>query len=811
MQYNQNMAGANLNGQTSNTEEEEGGAGRIDFDKLLPILNKSLGWIILFILFSGASGYLYLRYTKPTYESTSILKLDIKERTNLKNIYTSASIMTDDGSGKSLAGEIELIRSAITYGKVLDKLPLNVTYIQKGKFLYNEMYRNSPFEIQYEVLNPLIEDLPIDFEFIESSNKYRLSYKLGQESARDEFELGKVYKNDYLKFKVVRTANFKPDSPNFQYSFTINSKASSVRYLENSLTAAVLNANANTIQISFKDNTPSKAQDIVNAVDSVYLQVTLAKKNMVAEQTLSFLEGQLDSVRRMLNNSEAEMEAFVRGNNGVMDPKGNMERLMDKIDELMERQLELKMQLSTVSEIENLVLQNKAVGDYLPMLRYAKDPELAAMAKELSEELEERERVMMAYKDGTTANKANRIKSDRKRLMVTEALNTSKDFLTKELAVVTDKINGLRGSFDKMPSKDTQLNRLKRFYELNEDYYMNLVERKTEFGIAKAGTVPDFQILQAASLPTNPISPQKGNIYTMWLIIGLVAGLVLVMVRYILQDTVVSMREIEKLVPAPLLGVVPVYTKERLRVARLVVDKNPKSSLSESLRAIRTNIDFLTSGKDKKKIISVTSTVASEGKTFIAVNLSGILALSGHKVIIIDLDMRKPKLHQAFDLVNDKGMSTLLIGRNTLDECICPSSVENISVIPAGPTPPNPSELLLRRELDDLLVQLHETYDIILIDSPPVGLVTDGIIIMQKADLPIYVVRSEYSKRVYLKNITKLVKVNGFRNLSVILNGLDKFKTYGYGYGYGYDYYTDDDVPTGFDVSWFKNLIGVKD
>jgi capsular exopolysaccharide synthesis family protein len=239
-----------------------------------------------------------------------------------------------------------------------------------------------------------------------------------------------------------------------------------------------------------------------------------------------------------------------------------------------------------------------------------------------------------------------------------------------------------------------------------------------------------------------------------------------------------------------------------------VVDKNPKSSLSESLRAIRTNIDFLTTGKDKKKIISVTSTVASEGKTFIAVNLAGILALSGLKVIILDLDMRKPKLHQAFDLVNDRGMSTLLIGRNTLEECICPTSVENISVIPAGPTPPNPSELLLRRELDDLIVTLQETYDIVLIDSPPVGLVTDGIIIMQKVDLPIYVVRSEYSKRVYLKNITKLVKTNGFRNLSVILNGMDKFKTYGYGYAYGYDYYTDDDIPNGFDMSWLKSIFG---
>jgi capsular exopolysaccharide synthesis family protein len=150
--------------------------------------------------------------------------------------------------------------------------------------------------------------------------------------------------------------------------------------------------------------------------------------------------------------------------------------------------------------------------------------------------------------------------------------------------------------------------------------------------------------------------------------------------------------------------------------------------------------------------------------------------------------MRKPKLHLAFDLANDKGMSSVLSGKSTWQEVVLHTPQEDIDVIPAGPPPPNPAELLMRPAFDQILRDLHEVYDIIVIDSPPVGLVTDGIIIMQKADLPIYVVRSEYSKRVYLKNINKLVKANGFRSLGVIMNGLDKLKTYGYGYGYGYGY-----------------------
>ncbi len=810
MQFNSNMSGANLNlsGNNGQAEDEESGLGRIDFDKLLPILNKSLGWIILFILFSAASGYLYLRYTRQLFESSSVLKLEVREKANIKNIYNAVTSGDAEANTQTLAGEIELIKSPVIYAKVIDRMDLDVTYQLRGSLLLTELYQQSPFRVEYEMIKPGILDIPIDFEFLEGAKKYKMGYKFGQETAFGEFELGKQYQNPYFRFRITKTKDFKPESVGFKYNYTINSREALNRYLESNLSARVLNAQANTIIVSFKDYSPAKCQDIVNNVDSVYLDVTLSKKNQVAEQTLAFLDKQLDSTRQMLSGSEAQMESFLRSNKGVLDPKTNMSKLMEKLDLLVEKKLEVKLQLSTLNEIENLVIHKKEVGQFLPMLRYAKDPELSALAKELSAMLENQDRVLLSYKDNTTANKANTLKVDRKRVEVLEALTAAKEFMNNEMSQLDEKINELESSFNGMPSKDTQLNRLKRFYDLNEKFYLSLIEKKTDFGIAKAGTVPDFQVLQPANLPTIAISPQKGNIYTMWLVIGLVAGIVLVVVRYILQDTVVAMREIEKTVPAPLLGVVPVYTKERLKVAKLVVDKNPKSSLSESLRAIRTNIDFLTTGKDKKKIISVTSTVASEGKTFIAVNLGGILALSGLKVILIDLDMRKPKLHQAFDLVNDRGMSTLLIGRNTLEECICPTSVENISVIPAGPTPPNPSELLLRRELDDLIVTLQETYDIVLIDSPPVGLVTDGIIIMQKVDLPIYVVRSEYSKRVYLKNITKLVKTNGFRNLSVILNGMDKFKTYGYGYAYGYDYYTDDDIPNGFDMSWLKGIFG---
>jgi capsular exopolysaccharide synthesis family protein len=382
-------------------------------------------------------------------------------------------------------------------------------------------------------------------------------------------------------------------------------------------------------------------------------------------------------------------------------------------------------------------------------------------------------------------------------------------FVNKNILLLKKEIIQYETRFLSIPTQDKELTRIRRFYELNEKFYLMLVEKKAEFSIAKAGTVPEFQILTTAVLPVIPILPQKGNVYLAWIAVALFAGISLVTIRYFLQDSIVTQKELEKSTVAAVLGVIPVYIKEHLKVATLVVDKNPKSGISEALRSIRTNIEFILPQNDNKRIISVTSTIAGEGKTFIAINLSGILALSNQKVIMLDMDMRKPKLHLAFDLNNEKGMSTVLSERHKASDCICKTHLDNIDVIPAGPVPPNPSELIMRPFFKELLKELHQTYDTIIIDCPPVGLVTDGILVMQHVDLPIYVVRSEYSKKIYVRNINKLVRINGFKNLSVVLNGLDNFKTYGYGYGYGYEYYSEDKSDKkGFDTAWVRSLFG---
>ena len=310
------------------------------------------------------------------------------------------------------------------------------------------------------------------------------------------------------------------------------------------------------------------------------------------------------------------------------------------------------------------------------------------------------------------------------------------------------------------------------------------MQSKAEFQIAQAGTTTSFKILSSATLPNTPISPKKLIVYGIGMVSGLILSFVFVGVRYLLHNKITNTQELERLIHAPILGSVP-QASEKMVVTSLIIDKKPKSALSESLRSIRTNIQFMTSLNEKQTVISVTSTISGEGKTFVAVNLGGIIALTNKRVIILDLDMRKPRVHLAFGTeATDKGMSTVLINKHSGKECIQKTRVDNLDYIPAGPTPPNPSELLLSPAFDELITKLKSEYDIVILDTPPVGLVTDGILAMKKADLGIYIVRSNFSKRAFLKTLDRLISVNQFKNISVILNAVPN--TGGKGYGYGY-------------------------
>jgi capsular exopolysaccharide synthesis family protein len=262
---------------------------------------------------------------------------------------------------------------------------------------------------------------------------------------------------------------------------------------------------------------------------------------------------------------------------------------------------------------------------------------------------------------------------------------------------------------------------------------------------------------------------------------GIVLNFFLLGILYLLNNKVAGLQELERLSPVPVLGHVPTFASNG---NTLHVTEHPKSRVSESIRALRTNLDFFTAGASAR-VITISSTVSGEGKSFLAMNLGGVVALSRKKVILLDLDMRKPKSDYSFPGThNDKGVSTVLIRKSTWKESVVPTGLENLDYLPSGPHPPNPSELLLNGEFSNLLESLKTEYDLVLLDTPPAGLVTDAVMAMKKSDLSIYVVRANYSKREFLFTLRRLVSLNKLDRVTVILNAVPVSGKEAHGYGY---------------------------
>ncbi len=775
--------------------EDESGSSDIDFIMLLSLIRKSLVWVALLIVMGLIGAFLFLRYTKPLFKSSSTLKID--EQSEAGRLGLEGSIENQQ-TLSNLSGEIEIIKSNFTYERLQQKLPLDISYYAIGNVLNEELYRNSPFKINYLLTNEAFYNVIYNVTLLDA-NRFNLSYLQGEQEITEEHAIGKPVGKPGFTFTLTLQTPLSPDILSQKYFFIINSEGAIRQYLTSNVAVNIVNLDASTVEISFTDHNPSKAHEIVNSIDSVYLEQKIALKDLATRQTLSFLDEQLKETNENLGNSEIQMENFVKENK-TYDVRADVGKRMGKLEELNKQRIALRLQSSLLNEIEQLLDRNTNLDLMVPSLKELDDAQLSKQIAQLSDLQLDRSLMMQSYKTTTKAYQLLEEEIGFVEQSVRKLLTQNRLLLQKEVAVIDSNIHNIQQELLQMPGKETQRARLQRLFDLHEKFYLMLMNKKVEFGIARAGTVPDFQILAPASRPAAPIYPNKLLVYGMGLAGGLFLGLGLIAGRYLLHNTITSLPELERSSQAAVLGVIPRYKKEKLPISKLIVDKNPKSAISEAIRSLRTNLEFISSSKNKR-LISITSTVSGEGKTFVAVNLGGIISQSNQRVIILDLDLRKPKIHLAFDAENTKGISTILIERHSVAECIRRTSMPNLDYISAGPTPPNPSELILNASFDDMVEELYHSYDVIIVDTPPVGLVTDGILVMRKADIPIYIIRAGFSKKMFLKNMNKLMRINNFTKMCTILNDAEGMGAYGYGYGYGYGYtnaYYEEDQAAGF-------------
>lgn len=741
----------------------------IDFDKLKIVVRNNWFWIALIFLAVNTIAYLYIRYTKNVYESESLLKLDIKKDATALGIKS----VVEDENLNHLSGEIEIIKSKLFLNRVLDEVNFEASFFSVGHLLNEELYRNAPAVGTYFSKHHSLYNTRIAFREL-SPTGFELSV---DNKASVVGTYNRMVTIGDLDLILARNDKFRKGDE-IGYFLMIRSRDVLLSDFLKNLTAEPVNFNANTVRVSFRDYNPLKAQYVLNKIDTIYLQYSNEQKNLANRQKIEWVSRELANIEKKMEDFENYFENFTLQNK-TNDLNEDLKKTIGALTRIDSQRYEYTRRLREV----NALIQSLDAGERFFALTLRQNlPERLNQQLDALQELQlEREKLKLSYKEVTFAyrQKEQDIAAlrDKSRLQLVELQVRWED----ELKALNQRKVALENEFASIPDKNTEFSKNQRFYKLYEEFYLTLMQSKSEFEIAQAGSTPDFKILSPASLPVTPISPNRGMIIG----IGLVASFVLIFffvaICYLLNNKITNLYELERLEMAPVLGAVPMSGYSNGQGMHII--QNPKSMLSESIRTLRTNLDFFNVASGKKTI-AISSTVSGEGKSFIAMNLGGVMAMSDKKVILVDLDMRKAKRDLPFRPQDStKGVSTVLIGKATWQESLVPTSVENFDYLPSGPHPPNPSELLLHGAFSRLLDELKAHYDVIILDTPPVGLVTDGIMAMKQADVSLYVFRANYSKKEFIHNLKRIITINKFSNITTLLNAVT---THGKKYGYGY-------------------------
>ena len=770
-----------------------------DFKLFLNITKKSLKYIVAFMVLLFAAVFIYLRYTQPVYEAECIVQINTDDKA--EKLFDNKTYYEDD-----IYRKIEIMRSPVFMQRVVSKLPLGVSVFVKGNILNFELYNDAPFEIKYEIIDSTFYGVPILIDVHDSD--FVISEIKGAKSGT-RFHFHEPVSLPQVNFVFTPMHGdaraFFSHNRNNQYIIRFNNLKDIAAQYSQQVNITVINDIAKTIRISLKDYNPRKAADVVNCIAKEFAAFEVEYQKNSSRSILEFIDSQLGQVEENLDESKDSMQQTATPIDSTLDRTALQSRLFE-LDNLIQ---ENTAEVEALEVFYNVFSSGDAnIITLLPLISGIESQVYLSPYLQSLKDLEMRKQeLLLRVTENSTAIESINAQIEFQNKIIRESTSglVSK-YKRQHQRYLSEKNNILRMLGKPTVSDMDDQNRIERYYSVNEKFYNQLIEKKIEYSIAQAGYVSQLIVLKPAQSSFSPVSPNKKLIWIGAFVFAIVISFAFLILRYILYNDVVSLRDVKKLTAVPVLGVIPKY-KSYIPVSQLIVDTRPRSLLAESLRAIRTNLQFI-KNITQSKVIAISSTVSGEGKTFVAINFAGVLAFNNKNVIILDFDLRKPKIHVGFNTDNEKGVSSILLKINKPDECIRRSSIPNLHFITAGPTPINPSELILTNETDELIEYLKTKYDYIIMDTPPIGLVSDAMKPLQYADYPIYVIRANYSKRSYIYNIEKLYYENNLRYMSIILNNVDPEITgagssqgfaYGYGYGYGYNnskhgYYDSEDT-----------------
>lgn len=759
----------------SNNNQDE---NFFSFLRIINIFKVNWYWFIVSIFFFSFLALMLNRYTQMSYENNTTIHISNDEN-NLTSLLGENKF-----SSVNFTDEISFISSYPTILKTVKELGLNVSYFIKGDIKTVETFDWRPITLvpynleQNYGLNVIVKVIDENsFELSINDNDFNV-YKFGQKIN---------YENGY--FVILFNETFEIGENNF-IPITeirwINPHRIAQTY-KNKILVDRLFRDASVLKISIRGESPEKETAFLNKLSQIYIQEDLNLKNKASDNTLMFIDKQINEIRDSLNYIESQLQNF-KENNDISKVDKNSDRFYENLNLLQNQKSNVIIEQKYLAYLETYLNEKSNFDDLIIPSIYGVENNIieSLIAKLLSLKIEltsidPNGDLVNTYKDNINQN--IRLIKDNIKDAISNQQATNKILLND----IENRINLSDDLLSSLPLVERQLINIERHYNLSESIYLFLLEKRTETGIVGASNVSKARVLEPALLQNAKlVSPNKTQNFLIAVLLGLIVPIVFFTLKITFNSNITSFKEIKDNTDIPFAGSVG----RNFSGSELVVIEQPKSVISEGFRNIRSNVEFLIDQNlNRAKVILLTSSISGEGKTFCSENLASVYSISGKKTILIGADLRKPRMFRIFNDDNSIGLSNYLSGNITKSELIKKSAYPFLDYINSGPNPPNPAELLDRESMNVLLDSLKKEYDYIIIDTPPICLVSDALSLLDKVDLTLYVVRQNYTKLGLLNYINEMYQSKKIQNISIIMNDTDYSLGYGYNYGQGYYYY----------------------
>ena len=764
-----------------------------DLRYFLRIASKNWYFVAVALLLSAVLSYLYSYKLPDIYGATTqILLKDDDVYDYQSQVYKSLGYVQ---SYSDIVNQKRVLTSYDLVDATLSKLDFDISYFIVGRFKTSQVYGTLPFTVHIDILDPKLYERPFDLQIIDV-DRYQLSYDHNGKLTQQEFKFDTEVRNPDNQF-IVRVdrspyfnANTLPKLAATDYQFIRHERSTLVKLYKRRI--GVENQDFTTIlDVTVEDEVGVRAKMFLDTLSQEYITYSLQSEFDINKNTQDYIDKQLAEVSVILERHEDELQTY-KENKDILNLTREEGLYFTELVKYDQSRREQEMQVQSLDALEDYV-RNSQDEKLLPPAVFITNDEflkqtlgqLYAMQMERNLDLFTSTDANMAVQelDSTIQlNKAN---------LLTYIKNARKA-ISGKIGDIQAQVNDYEQLIRKLPKSQRDILNIERRLQVNEKMYLFLLEKRASTVIARGGIVPQTKVIESAR-SLGVVRPDKGKIFYTFMLGGGVIAMLVVFVRVMFYDRIENAEQLKELTTLPIFG--EIIASEKAEENYVVVDSDPKAAITESFRTVRTNLEYITGHGDRGKVVMVTSYRPNEGKTFCSVNLAGILAKAGKRVLLLELDLHKPKVAVGLGMSSPTGLSTVLIGKTDWRQVMMPTQFENFFVILAGPTPPNASELILSKHLQTLFEEASKEFDYVLVDTPPVGLITDALLMMRYVDATLFVVNTRFASKDHVNNALEVLQANPSKNMGFILNGVRIKKSkyyyntnYGYGYRYAYGY-----------------------